>query len=1182
MNAFSLRGLVSSLRASVLLAALVPCVSTQARVLDNFDAGKSGWSDFTFNPALGPSFGDSGQLKLELPPVGQSIFIASQKTTELFELKDGRTVEYRIDVVEGGGSGQAGKDSFAVLGFIPKANSPGTLAGYGLALSTTDVLITKGINKYFLTEGSVVNTRSQHPSVIDNVTMVLNLSVSAGTVTIHAMVIDKDDGTVLFDRTVLDTPAQDQLAAGNDDAPPYITSGYYSLYLYEDFDKNAPENPYKVYFDNAQVWVNDTSVLDDFDSGKSGWGDFTFNPALGPSFGDSGLLKFELPPVGQSIFIASQKTTRLFELKEGDRNEFSVDVVEGGGTGQAGKDSFAVLGFIPKANSPGTLAGYGLALSTTDVLITKGINKYFLTVGSVVNNRSQHPGVIDNVTMKLNLEVIDGSVYIHAQVIDKDDGVVLFDHMVIDTPNEDQLAAGKDDAPPYITTGYYSLYLYEDFDRNAPENPYKVYYDNAIVSAPPVVENAAPLITSSAPAAFSNFLPAATDISFTAADDAALDDTKLSITLNGVAYTTANGLVVTGTGGNKTATLSGKLAADQNYAAVLSVIDAGGKSATSTLYFDTFTSSVIVVEAEDYNFDSGVYIDNPLVAAEGSGPDPSGYSLQVGTKLVDYFDTRGSANGTDTKYRTSDSVRMQHSLDLPRSKFTDAGGAEAFVFDYDVGDFVLGEWRNYTRNFPAGTYTVYLREALVNMSSGDTVLELVTSDASQPDQTTVSLGTFLGKLTGFQYRNFPLTDGNGNPITVNLSGATTLRLRNLTSDLRDGGQFQNYMVFVRTGDIQVQPATITSLNPSPGSTITTLAPQIQVQILNHDTTVKPETIQLILNGNSVTPAVTTDATGATVSYTLPELPAVGAVNTAKVSFKDSADNTIQATWQFSITYPSVNPAYLAEGTPGTPGWTVHVVQAPAGSALANSLLRAEDQIKANSTIPRAVDVTEEGVVTLNYNKKSTAEASVTAGNFPGDLPVPGIDPATTGNGNDDYTAEMVAYLDLKKGIYRFGVVSDDGYKVTAGNGLHDAITVGLGSHTGGPANETFDFYVPVSGLYPFRVLWYERAGAAYFELFSVDRTTGVQTLVNDPDSPDSVKAYATVVPPTKVLSSSTLLGGAGSYTPKGDAVVDPVAKTVTFSVDPAASAQFFKLSGATAFHIKDIKIVGTTVILSYE
>ncbi|MBM3847964.1 MAG: hypothetical protein FJ405_16970, partial [Verrucomicrobia bacterium] len=398
-------------------------LSLSGRVLDNFnDNTKTGWKDFTFITDFGLPQESDGQFKFEQPPAGQAIFSASQKISEEFVLVEGRTIEFRVDVTEMGG-----KDSFAVLAFIPTVNSPGTLAGYGLARSITDVLITKGINKYFRADAGAAAALPRNA----NTTMVLSMTVKGGSVHITASILDKEDGDkVIWTSTVVDTPGADVLVAGSDSpAAPYITKGYFTLYLYQDFDRGAPENPYKASYDNAEVFVNDTTVLDNFDDGaKTGWTDFTFVPGLGIPSELEGQFRFEMPPAGQAIFSASQKTSRLFELKEGERTEFRVDIIEGGK-----KDSFAVLAFLPQANSPGTLAGYGLAKSTTDVLITKGINRYFV-------NDASAPSDMENVTLSLGMEVKNGNVIVTARVLEiQNDNRVRWERIVVDTPNADVL-----------------------------------------------------------------------------------------------------------------------------------------------------------------------------------------------------------------------------------------------------------------------------------------------------------------------------------------------------------------------------------------------------------------------------------------------------------------------------------------------------------------------------------------------------------------------------------------------------------------------------------------------------------------------------------------------------------------------------------------------------------------------
>jgi hypothetical protein len=240
-----------------------------------------------------------------------------------------------------------------------------------------------------------------------------------------------------------------------------------------------------------------------------------------------------------------------------------------------------------------------------------------------------------------------------------------------------------------------------------------------------------------------------------------------------------------------------------------------------------------------------------------------------------------------------------------------------------VGDIAAGEWMDYTRNFTPGSYHVYLRESLVNLSQSECVLEKVTSDPSQPDQITTVLGSFLGRRTGFEYRNFQLTDGLGqNPVIVRLTGAETLRLRQVTSEPADGSIFQNYLILVPTTDPGLQHASITGVSPAPGAIVETVTPTLSATIQNRDTDVKPETIVLSLNGITVTPVIVSDASGAVVTYALDPLPPPNSLNTARIIFTDDFNFTQTNQWTFTITYKFVDPANRSSGPGIDPGCLV--------------------------------------------------------------------------------------------------------------------------------------------------------------------------------------------------------------------------------------------------------------------
>ena len=224
----------------------------------------------------------------------------------------------------------------------------------------------------------------------------------------------------------------------------------------------------------AGLWLSHAVVLDDFNAAqRTGWEDA--NPANLPLPGGqqaNGVFTFNLPRIGQSYFVSSTKKTELLELKEGRTLELRVDLVSG-----QGPDSFAVLAWIPTATGANTLAGYGLAKSTTDILLTKGINKYFLNSATALKN--------ENVTLSLSLTVRNGEVTIRGRVYDRDDNnAVIFDRTFVDTAGADVLDDGTDSPPaPFLGTGYVVLYLYGDSGQDPAG--YQVVYDNLVACAPP-------------------------------------------------------------------------------------------------------------------------------------------------------------------------------------------------------------------------------------------------------------------------------------------------------------------------------------------------------------------------------------------------------------------------------------------------------------------------------------------------------------------------------------------------------------------------------------------------------------------------------------------------------------------------------------------------------------------------
>ena len=146
------------------------------------------------------------------------------------------------------------------------------------------------------------------------------------------------------------------------------------------------------------------------------------------------------------------------------------------------------------------------------------------------------------------------------------------------------------------------------------------------------------------------------------------------------------------------------------------------------------------------------------------------------------------------------------------------------------------------------------------------------------------------------------------------------------------------------------------------------------------------------------------------------------------------------------------------------------------------------------------------VPVVNFDQDGGVQGNFNSNNGYDDEYIPNI--PGWGDSTDGIVGEFTALLELKKGAYKLGVNSDDGFKATIGANFTDLLAQELGGFNGGrgASDTTFTIYVQEDGLYPYRVLWYEGGGGANVELFSF--VDGEKVLINDPDVDGSIKAYA--------------------------------------------------------------------------
>jgi autotransporter-associated beta strand protein len=265
--------------------------------------------------------------------------------------------------------------------------------------------------------------------------------------------------------------------------------------------------------------------------------------------------------------------------------------------------------------------------------------------------------------------------------------------------------------------------------------------------------------------------------------------------------TVANGLAVTG---STIKSVGAPLAANALYTAVIQVADANGNQATNTVSFDTITPAY-TFEAEDFDYSSGKYIDNPQVDE---------YAGLSGTAGIDY--SNGIAGQGNDSYRPQ-GLETEGASDIPRLAYS--GGLP----DYDVGFANTGNWGNYSRTFPAGVYNIYMRAASPNAATTDSAsIYLVTSGRGTASQTTERLGTFSVPNTGSwqTYAWVPLKTNASTFATFTGGALETLRART------DNGGYNVNFYMLLTTNIQA-PWLVT---PAPPTLVTATSGNAQVTL----------------------------------------------------------------------------------------------------------------------------------------------------------------------------------------------------------------------------------------------------------------------------------------------------------------------------------------------------------------
>jgi len=282
-------------------------------------------------------------------------------------------------------------------------------------------------------------------------------------------------------------------------------------------------------------------------------------------------------------------------------------------------------------------------------------------------------------------------------------------------------------------------------------------------------------------------------LSFTASSSLGIPQNKIVVIVNGV--NVASDLTFTGSANSWF--VSYPLQNNNSYSVSITVTANGGAQYNQSVVFDTFSPNNYTWEPGDFDYTGtngvpGQYIDNPQVDAyNGLGATPGIDELEVtaGANLAN--DLYRADNGGPTAALAGDLlIDTQPGGDLPRAQF---GTNATWLLQW----FGYGDFANYTRHYPAGSYNVYARFKNGGSATTQETLWEVTNGWGTTNQQTEFLGAWTLPSEGWgtwYWAELMTTNATPTPVVLSLNGSTnTLQLG---SSLVQDGQNCNVGFFM--------------------------------------------------------------------------------------------------------------------------------------------------------------------------------------------------------------------------------------------------------------------------------------------------------------------------------------------------------------------------------------------------
>jgi hypothetical protein len=268
-------------------------------------------------------------------------------------------------------------------------------------------------------------------------------------------------------------------------------------------------------------------------------------------------------------------------------------------------------------------------------------------------------------------------------------------------------------------------------------------------------------------------------LTFTASSSSGIATTNIGVwvstNIGGANGTSARSLL-SFTGSATSWFVSCPLQNDTPYTVSIGVTNNAGITYGESIVFDTFSSAYYTWESPDFDYtDSngvpGKFFDNPQIDA---------YNGLAATPGIDENEVTGGASLGNDLYRNDTNantfagilddliIDTQPGGDLPRTQF---GTNATWLLQY----FGYGDFANFTRHYPAGSYNVWGRFKNGCPTATQETLWEVTGGWGTTDQQTNFLGAWTLPSEGWgpwYWAELTTTNANPEPVTVTFNGNT--------------------------------------------------------------------------------------------------------------------------------------------------------------------------------------------------------------------------------------------------------------------------------------------------------------------------------------------------------------------------------------------------------------------------